>query len=115
MGRSKINGMRLSFFLYYVAACGDAFFVVPQSAHCTGRPHVAVTPTLMVVSKGELVDAIAARAGVSKKMAGAVLTSGRSNSESSPVIISSALSSTLRPAALDVIVESVANGDKVRV
>lgn len=44
----------------------------------------------MAVSKGELVDAIAARAGVSKKMAGTVLSS-----------------------ALDVIVESVANGDKV--
>merc|ERR1712060_915921 len=44
----------------------------------------------MAVSKGELVDAIAERAGVSKKMAGTVLT-----------------------AALDVIVESVANGDKV--
>jgi len=44
----------------------------------------------MAVSKGDLVDAIAARAGVSKKMAGAVLSS-----------------------ALDVIVESVADGNKV--
>ena len=47
------------------------------------------SPIKMAVSKGDLVDAIAARAGVSKKMAGAVLTS-----------------------VLDVIVESVANGDK---
>jgi len=44
----------------------------------------------MAVSKGELVDAIAAKAGVSKKLASTVLAS-----------------------TLDVIVESVANGDKV--
>mmetsp|Transcript_32206 Transcript_32206/g.53220 ORF Transcript_32206/g.53220 Transcript_32206/m.53220 type:complete len:155 (+) Transcript_32206:37-501(+) len=44
----------------------------------------------MAVSKSDLVEAIASRAGVSKKMAGTVLS-----------------------AALDVIVESVADGDKV--
>jgi hypothetical protein len=102
--------MRLAIFLYYVAACGNAFFGVPQSTHSASRPNIAATTTLMVVSKGELVDAIAARAGVSKKMAGVVLTSGLSYRSNSP---SSALNSTLRPAALDVIVESVANGDKV--
>ena len=35
-----------------------------------------MTVLIDAVSKGDLVDAIAARAGVSKKMAGAVLSSG---------------------------------------
>jgi hypothetical protein len=67
--------------LSFVAACSMAFSVLPQTAHSTRRPHTAASTTLMAVSKGELVDAIAARAGVSKKMAGAVLTSGQSYSQ----------------------------------
>ncbi|EOD12432.1 hypothetical protein EMIHUDRAFT_67066 [Emiliania huxleyi CCMP1516] len=44
----------------------------------------------MAVSKGDLVDAIAARAGVSKKMAGAVLSSGgrESGTRASPCQVS---------------------------
>lgn len=69
-----------------------AAFQAPASSQRLAhhRRRLAAGPPCMAVSKGELVDAIAARAGVSKKMAGTVLSS-----------------------ALDVIVESVANGDKV--
>mmetsp|Transcript_2231 Transcript_2231/g.7222 ORF Transcript_2231/g.7222 Transcript_2231/m.7222 type:complete len:148 (-) Transcript_2231:1154-1597(-) len=68
-------------------SCAEAFRPAPRAwgGHVAARSSVR-----MAVSKGDLVDAIAARAGVSKKMAGAVLSS-----------------------ALDVIVESVADGNKV--
>ena len=64
--------------------------VLPAGVHMSSARRRLVSPPQMAVSKQEMVDAIATKAGVSKKTAAAVLSS-----------------------TLDVIVESVASGNKV--
>jgi len=86
---SSAHMARVSLFSLLLLVTGsDAFGV--YAARPAFSTRVAASAPVMAVSKGELVDAIAAKAGISKKLAASVLTS-----------------------TLDVIVESVANGDKV--